>query len=205
MERIEYHLLPLVKRAVAVLAHVCRYSLVGCAVLAVAELALMLLRLPLAGILCGMVSSLLLPWSLAVLVVLAAWCVPVLLAGQGVWLSRWMLRLGALLALLVPLCWGYSMVAGKLLLYRQSELPLILGVLLLGAALVNIPRMAAASRRLQVRVVALPLLLLAAYCLDVPGALVICTVAKLLAAWVAAAPLRLLASVAPRVISMPGV
>lgn len=205
MGGIEYHLLPLVKRAVAVLAHVCRYSLVGCAVLAVAELALILLRLPVAGILCGMISSFMLPLGGAVLAVLAAWCQPVLLAGQGVWLSRWLLRLGALLALLVPVCWGYSLVAGKVLMYRQSELPLILGVLVLVSALVNIPRMAAAPRRLQVRVVALPLLLLAAYCLDVPGALVICTVAKLLAAWVAAAPLRLLASVAPRVISMPSV
>ena len=95
MGGIEYHLLPLVKRAVAVLAHVCRYSLVGCAVLAVAELALMLLRLPLAGILCGMVSSLLLPWSLAVLVVLAAWCVPVLLAA---WVAAAPLRLLASVA-----------------------------------------------------------------------------------------------------------
>lgn len=205
MERIEYHLLPQLKQAVAVLAHVCRYSLVGCAVFALAELALMPLRFPLAGILCGMVSSVLLPWSIAVLAVLAAWCLPVLLAGRGLWLSRWLLRVGALLAPLVPVAWGYSVVTGKLLLYRQAELPLILGVLLLGTALVNIPRMAAAPWQLQVRVVALPLLLLVAYCLDVPGVLVICTVVKLLAAWVALLPLRLLASTAPRVISMPSV
>lgn len=205
MGGIEYHLLPLVKRTVAVLAHACRCLLVGCAGFAVAELVLMPLRLPVVGILCGMVSSFMLPLGMAVLAVLAAWCQPVLLAGQGVWLSRWLLRLGALLALLVPVCWGYSLVAGKVLMYRQVELPLILGVLVLVSALVNIPRMAAAPWQLQVRVVALPLLLLVAYCLDVPGALVVCTVAKLLAAWVAAAPLRRLASIAPRVISMPGV
>ena len=64
------------------------------------------LRLPVAGILCGMVSSFMLPLGVAVLTVLAAWCQPVLLAGQGVWLSRWLLRLGALLALLVPVCGG---------------------------------------------------------------------------------------------------
>ena len=87
-------------------------------------------------------------------------------------------------------------------MYRQAELPLILGVIMLGAAVVNIPRMAAAPWQLQVRVVALPLLLLI-YCTDVPGLLVFCAVFKLLAAWVAAAPLRLLADFAPRIISMP--
>jgi hypothetical protein len=203
MPPIEYHLLPPVKRAVAVLATTMRYSLATCAALALAEMVLLPLHLPMAAILSGLISSFLLPLSIAMLAVLAAWCHAVLLAGQGILLSRWLTRVGAGLAPLVPICWGYSYLTGRLLLYRQAELPLILGSLLLGTALFNIPKMAAAPWQLQVRVVALPLLLLAAYCFDVPGGLVFCSVAKVLAAWVAATPLRLLSSFAPRIISMP--
>ncbi len=203
MQPIEYHLLPFVKRTVAVLASTTRYTLTACAVLALAELALLPLRFPVAAILCGLISSFLLPLGTALLAVLVAWCHAVLLAGQGMLLSRWLVRVGAVLAFFVPICWGYSYMTGRLLLYRQAELPLILGLLILGAALCNIPKMAAAPWQLQVRVVVLPLLLLAAYCFDVPGGLVFCSVAKILAAWVAAQPLRLLASYAPRIISMP--
>ena len=205
MERIEYHLLPPVKKGVAVLADLTRYSLVACSSLALAELVLMPLRLTLAGIICGMASSALLPWCIALLVVLAAWGQPVLLAGQGIWLTRWLLRIGALFAPLIPICWLWSFITGHALLYRQGELPLILGVFLLCAAVFNIFHMAAAPRALKIRVIALPPLLLLAYCCDMPGLVVLGTVCKLLAMWAAAAPLRILASTAPRIISMPDI
>ena len=102
MEKIEYHLLPPVTKGVAVLANLTRYSLVACAGFSLAELALMPLRFPLAGIVSGLISSTLLPWCIALLAVLAAWCQPVLMAKQGIWLSRWLLRLGALFAPLIP-------------------------------------------------------------------------------------------------------
>ena len=203
MERIEYHLLPPVKRGIAWLATLLRYSLGLCAALALAELALMPLRLPLAGIACGMLSSALLPWCIALLAVLAAWCQPVLLAGQGIWLSRWLLRLAALFAPLIPICQVWSHLTGEVLLYRQGELPLILGISVLCAALFNIFHMAAAPCGLKVRIIALPALLLLACCSDVPGLLVFCTVFKILAIWAAAAPLSQLAAIAPRIISMP--
>ena len=203
MEKIEYHLLPPVKRSVAVLADLTRYSLAACAGFALAELSLIPLRFPLAGIVSGIISSTLLAWCIALLAVLAAWCQPVLLAKQGIWLSRWLLRFGALLAPLVPICWIYSLACGPYLLYRQAELPLILGVFMLSAAVFNIFHMAAAPRALRIRVIALPLLLLLAYCCDMPGLLVFGTIFKLLAIWAAAAPLRQLASIAPRIISMP--
>ena len=200
---IEYHLLPVVKRCAGHLATALRWVLVACALLAVAELVLLPLHQVLAGILCGIVSSFLLQLGLCLLVVLAAWCHAVLLAEQGTVVTRWLLRVGAILSPLAPICWAYTLFSGELLLYRQAELPLILGVLLLVAALVNIPRMAAARWHLQLRVVVLPLLLLLVQLCDVPGLLWICAVFKLLAAWLAFSPLRLLASLAPRIISMP--
>lgn len=201
---IEYHLLPVVKTSVARVAALTRWVLILTAALAVAELVLLPLYLVLPGIVCGMASSFLQGCALALLVVLGAWCHAVLLAGQGVLLTRWLLRVGAVLAPLLPICWGYTLVAGRLLLYRQAELPLILVVLLVAGSLFNIPRMAAAPWQLQVRVAALPLVLLVVQLCDLPGLLLPCAAAKLLAAWLAAAPLRQLAAIAPRIISMPG-
>lgn len=200
---VEYHLLPAVKRTVARGASVTRGVLILAAALAVAELVLLPLHLVLPGIACGMASSFLLGCGLALLVALGAWCHAVLLAGQGMLITRWLLRTGAVLAPLVPVCWGYTFVTGRLLLYRQAELPLILGVLLAAGALFNIPRMAAAPWQLQLRVVLLPLVLLVGLVCDFPGMLLLCAAARLLAAWLAAAPLRLLAALAPRIISMP--
>ena len=68
---IEYHLLPVVKRCAGHLATALRWVLVACALLAVAELALLPLRLVLPGIVCGMVSAFLLQLGLCLLVVLA--------------------------------------------------------------------------------------------------------------------------------------
>ena len=203
MQTIEYHLLPGLRRGIGILAGLTRHSLAACAACALAEPLLLLLRLPLAGILAGLISSFLTSWGVALLTLLAAWAHPVLLAGQGSSITRWLLRLGALLAPLAPACWVYTLATGRPLLYRQAELPLILGTLLLMAALVNIPRMAAAPRPLQLRIIALPLLLLGALICDAPGLILPCAALKLLAAFAAAAPLRLLATYAPRIISMP--
>lgn len=205
MEKIEYHLLPPVKRGVARLAALTRYSLVACAVFALGELVLLPLRFPLAGIVSGMISSTLLAWCIALLTVLAAWCQPVLLANQGIWLSRWLLRIGALFAPLIPICWGYSLVCGQNLLYRQGELPLILAACMLCAAVFNIFHMAAAPAGLKVRLILLPILLLLTCCCDMPGLLIYSCVFKLLATWAAGTPLRQLASIAPRIISMPDI
>lgn len=199
----DFYILPPVKKTVGKCAVVARYGLWVSALLALAELVLLPLRLPLAGILCGMVSGQLLALVLALLAVLVTWAHHVLLAGQGLGLTRWLVWVGGLLALLLPICWVYSLWAGAPLLYRQAELPLILGGIQLVVLLFNIPRMAAAPWRLQFRVVVLPLLLLLASICDAPGLLVFAAVFKLLAAWAAAAPLRLLADFAPRIISMP--
>ncbi len=200
---IEYPILPAVRRLVAMLAAAARYTLVGCAVLALAEPALLVLRVPLGGIACGLASSFLLLAAVSLVVLLAMWSHAVLLAGQGNAITRWMLVLCAWLTPVAPVSWVYTLFSGKLLLYRQGELPLILCVVLLMAVLLNIPRMAAARWQLQLRVVLVPLLLLAALCCDVPEMLLPCLVFKVLCAWLAAAPLRALQSVAPRIISMP--
>ena len=93
-------------------------------------------------------------------------------------------------------------------LYTLSELLLelfspILAVLVLLTAVVNIPRMAAAPWKLQVQLVALPLLLLLIFAFDAPGFILVSAAFKLLAAALASNPLRQLAAAAPRIISLP--
>ncbi len=203
MESIEYYVLPVVRRIVASGATCTRWILASCAALALLEPALLWLRIPLPGILCGMVSSFLLWLAVSLLLLLAAWCHQVLLAERGLALTRWLLLVGSMLAPAAPVCWLYTTLSGRLLLYRQAELPLFFCGLLLLAALMNIPRMAAARWQLQLRIVLLPLLLLAALSLDTPGLVLCSTTLKLLAAWQAAPLLQWLAAAAPRIISMP--
>ena len=200
---IEYHILPAVRQVVAWLAAAARWVLVACAVLALAEPVLLLLRLPLGGIACGLVSAFLLQLAVALVVLVATWGHAVLLAGQGNVVTRWLLRVCAVLAPVAPFSWVYTLMSGELLLYRQSELSLFLCVVLLLAALLNIPRMAAARWQLQLRVAVVPLVLLLALCCDVPGLVLPCVVLKVLGAWLAVVPLRGLQSMAPRIISMP--
>lgn len=203
MESIEYHILPVVRSAVARLASITRWVLYICAGLALAEPALLVLHLPLEGILSGMVSSFLLHIGVFLLVVLTAWGHTVLLAGQGNVVTRWLMWMGAMLSPMAPICWCYSLFTGKLLLYRQVELPYILIALLLLTAVVNLPRMAAAQWKLRACLVALPVLLLLVLSFDAPGLILVSTALKLLAAALASNPLRQLANAAPRIISLP--
>ena len=203
METLEYPILPVIRRAVARMAVITRYALFLCAGLALLEPVLLLLRLPLAGILSGMASTFLLYTGLSLLVILLSWSHTVLLAGQGTVVTRWLMWVGAILSPLAPVCWCYTLMTGKLLLYRQVELPYILAVLVLLTAVVNIPRMAAAPWKLQVQLVALPLLLLLIFAFDAPGFILVSAAFKLLAAALASNPLRQLAAAAPRIISLP--
>lgn len=203
MEAIEYHILPAVRQLAARLARTARFTLLLCALTALAEPLLLVSHLLLPGIACGMVSTFLLYVSLSLLVILTAWCHSVLLAGRGLTITRWLVWTGAILSPLAPVCYAYSLCCGRLLLYRQAELPFILVLLLLLTALANLPRMAAAPWHTQLRLVLLPLLLLLVLCTDAPGLILACTALKLLSFLAASTPLRELATAAPRIISLP--
>lgn len=203
MESIEYHILPVVRLWIARLSTATRYTLVACAVLALLEPLLLIAHLPLPGIACGLLSTVSLYTGIALLVILAAWSHTVLLAERGNIITRWLAWVGALLAPLAPICWIYTLFSGKLLLYRQGELPFILTTLLFLTALINLPRMAAAPWPLQLRLILLPLFLLLVLFCDIPGLVLACAGLKLLTALVASNPLCQLAAAAPRIISLP--
>lgn len=203
METPEYLILPAVRNTAARLATGTRYCLYACAGLALAEPLFLLSYQPMAGITCGLLSTLLLHVVFTLLTILAVWCHIVLLAERGSVITRWIVSVAAILAPLSPVCWVYTLCCGKLLLYRQAELPAILGVVLLLVAVVNIPRMAAAKWQLIARITVLPLLLLLIVGADAPGLVLACAALKLLAAFLASNPLHQLAAAAPRIISLP--
>ena len=203
METIEYHILPVVRLWIARLSAVTRYTLVACAISALLEPLLLIAHLPLPGIACGLVSTVFLYTGICLLMLLTAWSHTVLLAERGNVITRWLAWVGAILAPLAPAGWIYTFFSGKLLLYRQGELPFILTTLLFLTALINLPRMAAAPWQLQVKLVLLPLLLLLVLFFDIPGLVLACAGLKLLTAFTASNPLRQLAAAAPRIISLP--
>ena len=203
METIEYHILPVVRLWIARLSTATRYTLVACAVSALLEPLLLIAHLPLPGIACGLISTVFLYTGICLLMLLTAWSHTVLLAERGNVITRWLAWVGAILAPLAPAGWIYTFFSGKLLLYRQGELPFILTTLLFLTALINLPRMAAAPWQLQVKLVLLPLLLLLVLFFDIPGLVLACAGLKLLTAFTASNPLRQLAAAAPRIISLP--
>lgn len=203
METIEYHILPVVRLWIARLSTATRYTLVACAVSALLEPLLLIAHLPLPGIACGLISTVFLYTGICLLMLLTAWSHTVLLAERGNVITRWLAWVGAILAPLAPAGWIYTFFSGKLLLYRQGELPFILTSLLFLTALINLPRMAAAPWQLQVKLVLLPLLLLLVLFFDIPGLVLACAGLKLLTAFTASNPLRQLAAAAPRIISLP--
>lgn len=197
------HLWPAVKTGVARCARATAWLLVAAAVLGVLELALAPLHFVLAAIVCGMGSALLLVLALAFLLPVAAWAHTVLLAGQGMFLPRWLCRMGALLSPVLIVGTLYAFCTGQPLMYRQEELPLLMVVVLVAATTLNWNYMAAAPVRMQLRLHAFPLLLLGCFVTDWPGLLPYCVLFKLLAAWTGAGPLLYLARMAPLVVSLP--
>lgn len=197
------HLWPAVKGGVAWCGRVAAWLLVAAAVSGGLELLLAPLHMVPAAIVCGVLSALFLVLSLAFLLPVAAWGHTVLLAGQGLFISRWLCRMGVVISPVLIVASLYTFCTGQMLMYRQEELPLLLGVVLLVASSLNWNNMAAASVRVQLRIHALPVLLLACLVTDWPGLLPLCALFKLLAAWVGAAPLLRLARIAPLVVSLP--
>ena len=200
---------PATKRAAALLAAGALGCLGGAAVLGAAEVLLAPAAqaagsagLLTAAIWSGQAGEFLLLAATACLGLLTAWCHEVLLAARGHAVSRFLAHMGVLLAVLIPLCQAYTLATGVPLLARQAEIPVYLSFFMLIAALFNLGCMAG-STALKTAVCLTPLFLLAAHILNAPGLLPLSTAATLAATATAFSPLRLLATTATRIISLP--
>lgn len=196
-------ILPAVKRTVGVLARIALIGLIMSAILSVAEILLLAIGFLRIGIICGVAGSLLLSIEAVFLSILAAWCHRVLLFQRGYFLTICLAGTGIILCLAWPVCLVYSLLTGKLLLNNQGLLPILICFLLQLIHLFNLTNMAAASLWLKIRLGMAPFLLLWIYVCDQPGLILMACIGKLLLWVLLAAPLRQLADIAPRIISMP--
>lgn len=196
-------ILPAVKGGVGKLAAAARIGLMICVVLSVAEILFLSFGYPRTGVLSGVLSSVILNLELTALSLLTLWCHEVLLLERGYGFTRFMGYLAVFFSVLCPVCTLYTTFTEKLLLLNQSLLPFIVCMLLLLIHLINLPNMKAASLWLRIRLGTFPILAMLIFIFDQPGMLVIAIISKVLLLLLLAQPLRLLADIAPRVISMP--
>ncbi|MBQ1960673.1 MAG: hypothetical protein II349_04035 [Akkermansia sp.] len=99
---------PAVRALVAKLAGFAAGVALACALAAAGELILAPLGCVGAALFVGSLSELLMSLFLMVVVWLALWCHMVLLAGRGMEFTRYLLLVGAVLALLMPVCTAYQ-------------------------------------------------------------------------------------------------
>ena len=196
-------ILPAVKGSVGKLAAAARIGLMICALLSVAEISFFSTAYTTVGVACGVLSSFVLNLELFMLSLLALWCHEVLLLERGYGFTRFMGYLAAFFSVLCPICMLYTSCTGTLLLLNQSLLPFIACMLLLLIHLINLPNMEAASLLLRIRLGAFPILTMLIFIFDQPGTLLFAGIGKVLLLLLLAQPLRQLADIAPRVISMP--
>lgn len=199
----DFLILPAVRNAVGASARIALIGLMLSAVLGVAEILLLSSGILRVGIICGMTGSIILALEAGILSLLAAWCHRVLLFQRGYFLTACLAGTVIILSLAWPTCLIYSLLTGKLLLINQGVLPILIYPTLLLMHLFNLPNMAAASPGLKVRLGIFPLLLLLIYLFDQSGGLLFASIGKLMLWVLLAGPLRQLADLAPRVISMP--
>lgn len=196
-------ILPAVKRTVGVLARIALIGLIMSAILSVAEILLLAIGFLRIGIICGVTGSLILAIETLILCLLTAWCHRVLLFQRGYSLTGCLALTTIIICLAWPVCLVYSLLTGKLLLNNQGLLPILICFLLQLIHLFNLTNMAAASLCLKIRLGMAPFLLLWIYVCDQPGLILMACIGKLLLWVLLAAPLRQLADIAPRIISMP--
>lgn len=194
---------PAVRALVAKLAGFAAGVALACALAAAGELILAPLGCVGSALFVGSLSELLMSLFLMVVVWLALWCHMVLLAGRGMEFTRYLLLVGAVLALLMPVCTAYQILVGEFLLLRQDDLPVIVTLLLALSVYLNLPRGVAAGwgKLSAISVFAAAALL---YALTNVQALVwVNDVLKIVACGTMWYPLRGLSRYALRVVALP--
>ena len=204
MQSDNFLILPGVKGAVGWLAGIARIGLMLCAAAATGELLCLSCGFAVTGLISGILSWLILNLELVVLSMAAVWCHEVLLAERGYGFTRFLSLVALFYALSCPVCEVYTVCTGELLLPNQALHPLIVSMLLLLVQLTNLPNMEAAERRLKIRLGVFPVLLAGIFLAEQAGFILWSAIGKVLLVLLLARPLRQLADIAPRVISMPG-
>lgn len=147
MNEIEYAILPAVKSGVAKLATICRYLLVACVILALADPLIFFILYHPVAFLCRYASDLVMQLFLALLPLLTLWCHHVLLATRGTRITAMLALFCCILGAILLACLGYGIITGgELLLQHQNDAPLYITLLLLIGLCFNFHNMAGYPR-----------------------------------------------------------
>lgn len=141
----EFLIYPMVRRAVSRMVGVAACLALFCACGSAGELVVSAAGYNLTALWLGGASELLMAFFLPIIMWVGLWCHVTLLAGRGLLFTRYLMLVGAVLSVLLPVCELYSMVLGSPLLVRQTDLPIIVAFILLVSVLLNLPRAIAAG------------------------------------------------------------
>ncbi len=199
----EWYIYPVVRHLIGKLAASCRVLAIICAVAAIAEIVLLLAGAFPPAIICGMASQLFFFVMYVGIAILLRWSHYVLLAGQGMLVTRFLTLVGVIMGLIMLVCEIYSLFTHELLLIRQHEAPLLIWIIIFSTVTINYNRAATAPHRWRLLPIGFSLALLAVLVTPGPDMLLWNTAAKVLLAVTAAPMLRKLSAIAPLIVSMP--
>lgn len=199
----DFPILPGVKNTIGKLAGLARTGLMLCALLSVAEILFFSSDYTATGVICGLLSCILLNLELPVLSILILWCHDVLLPERGYAFTRFLSGPAIILSIACPVCTLYTAFTGNPLLLNQALLPFTVCLMMETIYLTNLSNMGAASRFLRIRLGLFPILTGLIFLFDQPGGILFAAIGKVLLLLLLAQPLRQLADIAPRVIGMP--
>lgn len=199
----EWYIYPVVRKLISKLANSCRILAIICAVAAIAEIVLLIAGAIPPALICGTASEICFFLMYVGITILLRWSHYVLLAGQGMSVTRFFTLVGVIMGVIMLVCELYTVIMHEPLLIRQHEAPLLIWIILFSTVTINYNRAATAPHRWRLLPIGFSLALLAVLITPGPNLLLWNAAAKVLLAVTAAPMLRKLSAIAPLIVSMP--
>ncbi len=199
----EWYIYPAVRNLIGKLATSCRILAIICAVTAIAEIVLLIAGAIPPALICGTASEIFFFLMYVSITILLRWSHYVLLAGQGMSVTRFFTLVGVIMGVIMLVCELYTLIMHEPLLIRQHEAPLLIWIIIFSTVTINYNRAATAPHRWRLLPIGFSLALLAVLITPAPDLLLWNAAAKVLLAVTAAPMLRKLSVSAPLIVSMP--
>lgn len=199
----EWYIYPAVRNLIGKLATSCRILAIICAVAAIAEIVLLIAGAIPPALICGTASEIFFLLMYVGITILLRWSHYVLLAGQGMSVTRFFTLVGVIMGVIMLVCELYTLIMHEPLLIRQHEAPLLIWIIIFSTVTINYNRAATAPHRWRLLPIGFSLALLAVLITPAPDLLLWNAAAKVLLAVTAAPMLRKLSVIAPLIVSMP--
>lgn len=199
----EWYIYPVVRKLISKLATLCRVLAIACAVLAVAEIVLLIAGAIPPALISGTASQIFFFLMFTGCTILLRWSHYVLLAGQGMSVTRFLTLVGVIMGVIMLVCELYTLITHEPLLIRQHEAPLLTWIIIFSTVTINYNRAATAPHRWRLLPIGFSLALFAVLITVGPDLLLWNAAAKVVMAVTAAPMLRKLSVIAPLIVSMP--